>query len=301
MRDYGKEKAEMKKKFLLICSGLFVLWAFWLIENSLYLKLKLATFGSGSRVGIAVLSGDKVLTVGKGAMPLMSVFKMFVALNVLEHQEKDKVLTVTEEMINRDTYSPMLKDYPVVPFKISVAELLKYMVSASDNNATDILLAFGGDIRATQDYVRGLGFPGIVLKVNEQEMHENIRNQYLNRAVPADVVKLLRIVRESELLTNENKRFFEALMTETVTGADKIKKYLPSNVVVGHKTGSSDRLENGIKIADNDVGFVRLPDGREYYLGVMIADSPMSDRDNAELIARISKIVYRHFEENRRF
>lgn len=149
MRDYGKEEAEMKKKILLICSGLFVLWAFWLIENSLYLKLKLATFGSGSRVGIAVLSGDKVLTVGKGAMPLMSVFKMFVALNVLEHQEKDKVLIVTEEMINRDTYSPMLKDYPVVPFKISVAELLKYMVSASDNNATDILLALGGDIRAT--------------------------------------------------------------------------------------------------------------------------------------------------------
>ena len=278
----------MKKKILLICSGLFVLWAFWLIENSLYLKLKLAAFGSGSRVGIAVLSGDKILTVGKGAMPLMSVFKMFVALNVLEHQEKDKVLTVTEEMINRDTYSPMLKDYPVVPFKISVAELLKYMVSASDNNATDILLALGGDIRATQDYVRGLGFPGIVLKVNEREMHENIRNQYLNRAVPADVVKLLRVVRESERLTNENKRFFESLMT-------------PSNVVVGHKTGSSDRLENGIKIADNDVGFVRLPDGREYYLGVMIADSPMSDRDNAELIARISKIVYRYFEENRRF
>ena len=59
MRDYGKEKTEMKKKILLICSGLFVLWAFWLIENSLYLKLKLATFGSGSRVGIAVLSGDK--------------------------------------------------------------------------------------------------------------------------------------------------------------------------------------------------------------------------------------------------
>ena len=108
MRDYGKEKAEMKKKILLICSGLFVLWAFWLIENSLYLKLKLATFGSGSRVGIAVLSGDKVLTVGKGAMPLMSVFKMFVALNVLEHQEKDKVLIVTEEMINRDTYLSLI-------------------------------------------------------------------------------------------------------------------------------------------------------------------------------------------------
>lgn len=38
----------MKKKILLICSGLFVLWAFWLIENSLYLKLKLAAFGSAA-------------------------------------------------------------------------------------------------------------------------------------------------------------------------------------------------------------------------------------------------------------
>ena len=47
-----------------------------------------------------------------------------------------------------------------------------------------------------------------------------------------------------------------------------------------------------MKIADNDIGFVRLPDGREYSIAVFVMDSREDDRTNAAVIARISRLVY---------
>ena len=67
---------------------------------------------------------------------------------------------------------------------------------------------------------------------------------------------------------------------------------LPANTVVGHKTGSSDRNADGMKTADNDAGLVILPDGRKYYIAAFVMDSYETDEDNANIIARISRMVY---------
>ena len=123
-------------------------------------------------------------------------------------------------------------------------------------------------------------------------MNADIAKQYVNRASPADVVRFLKTVREGDILTPENRKFFDKIMTATVTGGDKLKAGLPQGTVFGHKTGSSSRTAEGIKIADNDAGFVILPDGRTYYIAVMVSDSRMSDRENAALAAEISAVVY---------
>ena len=66
---------------------------------------------------------------------------------------------------------------------------------------------------------------------------------------------------------------------------------------MAHKTGSSDRTPQGIKIADNDIGIGFLPDGRSYIITVFIADSGLDDKANAALTAEISRIVYEAFSE----
>lgn len=40
-------------------------------------------------------------------------------------------------MIDKTMYSPMLNKYVKLPFDISLAELLKLMISKSDNNACE--------------------------------------------------------------------------------------------------------------------------------------------------------------------
>ena len=53
-----------------------------------------------------------------------------------------------------------------------------------------------------------------------------------------------------------------------------------------------------MKVGDNDMGFVVLPDGQYYTIAVFIMNSRETDEANARLMADISRVVYRFFEEN---
>ena len=62
------------------------------------------------------------------------------------------------------------------------------------------------------------------------------------------MVRLLRTADEKELFSNkELKDFLWQTMIDTETGANKLKGMLPAKTV-GHKTGSSDRNADGMKI-----------------------------------------------------
>ena len=81
-------------------------------------------------------------------------------------------------------------------------------------------------------------------------------------------------------------------LIETSTGTNKIRAGLPPEITLGHKTGSSGKSADGLTIADNDAGFIYLPDGRVCYLVIFVKDSHESDRNNARIIADIAKIIY---------
>jgi beta-lactamase class A len=50
-----------------------------------------------------------------------------------------------------------------------------------------------------------------------------------------------------------------------------------------------------LKAGDNDMGFVRLPDGSRYSIAVFVKDSKEDDKTNAALIAAISQKVYEYY------
>lgn len=195
-------------------------------------------------------------------------------------------------MIEKNLYSPMLKEYTVFPFKISIANLLKYMISTSDNNACDILIDYAGGTSEIQKYIHSIGFVNIEISTTEIEMNNDIEKQYSNKARPIDVIKAMKFIKDKHILSNDSEIFLDEIMINTSTGEDKLKASLPEDTILAHKTGSSSRKENGIKIADNDAGYVLLPNGEIYYIAVMIKNSKMSDIENANLISKISKITY---------
>ena len=81
-------------------------------------------------------------------------------------------------------------------------------------------------------------------------------------------------------------------MIDTETGANKPKGMLASQNRGRTQDRSSDRNADGMKTADNDAGLVILPDGRKYYIAAFVMDSYETDEDNANIIARISRMVY---------
>lgn len=283
-------------KNLFISVLIFVIIGFIVIQNSLTFKIRKLIKNKDCIVGVSVISGNRMWNVGNQKQPLLSVFKILVALKVLENENinLNTKLKIDKSMLNKSTYSPMLKKFGSVPFEISIKELLEYMISQSDNNACDILLDYYGGIAELEKYIHSIGFTDIEIFVNEKEMNIDIEKQYLNKAYNKDIVRLIKKAHEGKILSKDRTEFFNEIMIKTSTGENKLKAGLPQDAVIGHKTGSSSRNKNGEKIADNDAGFIILKNGKSYYISVMLTDSKMPDDMNAKLIKDISSIVYNY-------
>lgn len=128
-------------------------------------------------------------------------------------------------------------------------------------------------------------------------MHERFENQYLNRTTAEAAVRMLERLDTGGLLPAERRKLVEEAMIASRTGSRRIRSVLPGDVVAGDKTGSSLRSAEGMTAADNDLAFVRLPDGTTYYMAVPVANSFEDDRTNDATIAGISRIVYDYFVE----
>lgn len=250
-------------------------------------------------VGVAVLADDEIVALHNNEIhfPLLSVFKFHVALTVLDKMDKehislDSIIEVKSSQLLPDTYSPLRQKFPNQDINISLAELLQYSISQSDNNACDILIDYAGGIGQVNKYIQSLGIEDFNLSATEELMHRDRASVYGNWSTPEAMVQLLSIADKKDLFSTKYKDFLLKTMEETSTGRDKLKGKLPSDVTVGHKTGSSDRSPEGMKIADNDAGYVVLRGGQKYYIAVFITDSYETDQENAAIIARISKAVH---------
>ena len=254
-----------------------------------------------AQVGVAVLTddGQRILVNNDARYPLMSVFKIPVALAVLhkldrEHISPDQIIPIKAAQLLPNTYSPLRDKFPNQDISISFRDLLKYSITLSDNNACDILIDYAGGIAEVDKYLKTLGVKDISLSATEAQMHEDNKRPDANWGTPSAMTDLLKLFHDKDLFARPYKDFLWNTLIETSTGKDKLKGLLPEEVVVGHKTGSSNRTKEGIKIGDNDAGFVCLPDGTIYYIAVFVMNSQETDKTNASIIAQISKIVYEY-------
>lgn len=290
----------MIKKCLILCfAALLAVLMLFFAEHSLTYNIRHIAKDYPAYVGAAVLKDNTSWVFGKKKQPIMGVSKIFIAIRVLNKLESNKEtldtkILVKSSDINKNLYSPLLEKYKVFPCEISIRELMEYMISLSDNNASNVLLDYIGGPLNLEMYLHSLGFPEVELSVNETEMKEDISKQYLNKAYPVDVLRILKLAVEGDILSLEHRAFLKNIMIKTTTGKGKLKAGLPHGVAIAHKTGSSARTNEGVKIADNDAGFVIFPDGKIYYIGVFLTNSKLSDIENQELIAKISKLTYEY-------
>lgn len=273
-------------------------------QHSLQNQIESIIQGYKAQIGVAIrFDGKETITVNNHIRyAMLSTFKFPLALAVLDHLEQNRLSLETEIDVSKadlkpNTYSPLRKARPEGNFKMNISELLKYCVSLSDNNACDILIKYLGNPSTIQNYLENKGITGMQIVATEDMMHQS-NNPYLNLTYPSAGVELLEKFINKELLSAPYQDFLEKIMLETTTGADKLKGLLPPGTPVGHKTGSSDRNPAGLKMADNDLGFVFLPNGKHFTIAVFVMDSLEDDKTNAAIIARIAKMVYDYYNRN---
>ena len=250
-------------------------------------------------VGVSIATDEcEILTLNPDThFPLMSVFKFHIALAVLDKLDKnqtplDSLIFIEKSKLSHNTYSPMIKKFPNQNLTLSIGELIVYCVSHSDNNACDLLINYVGGIHKVEEYIMKLGVRDLRLTVTERMMHDNIMKQYDNWSTPQSAISLMKIFVNTSLFAQLYKDFLIGAMTDTTTGKNKLKAMLPETTVVAHKTGSSNRTDGGVQIAENDIAFIYLPNGKRYYISVFVKDSKETDSVNVGIIARVSKVVY---------
>jgi beta-lactamase class A len=264
--------------------------------NELRDRIEQISQAAQGRVGVkatVIETGESVTLNGNQQFPMQSVYKFPIAMAVLAQVDRGK-LKLDQKI--RVEASDILQGSRILDEKsqgmeFSLAELLKYMVSESDNTASDMLLRQVGEPMIVTEYLRGLGVNDIVVANTEKELAQDTAVQYRNYATPDAAVVLLRVFHEGKGLSKSSQALLLQLMTETTTGPKRIKGLLPDGTVVGHKTGTSSTV-NGVTAATNDVGLVTLPNGRHMAIAVFVSDSGANDTVREEVIAKVAKAAW---------
>ena len=275
-------------------------------QTQLETQLKEAIKGKKAEIGIAVIiDGKDTVTVNNDIhYPLMSVFKFHQALALADYMGKQKQsletrLPIKKSDLKPDTYSPLRDKYPQGEIEMSIADLLKYTLQQSDNNACDILFDYQGGPDAVNKYIHSLGIRECAIAGTETAMHEDLNLCYENWTTPLAAAELVELFRKKPLSPYVCKDFIFQTMVECQTGQDRlVAPLLDKKVTVGHKTGTGDLNAKGQQIGCNDIGFVLLPGGRTYSIAVFVKDSEENNQANSKIIANISRIVYEYIMQH---
>ncbi len=291
----------MKNKLLF----LFILISVGFCAQKQNLKAEIQNIikNKNATVAVSVLDFETKKSIdiaGNKKLPMLSVFKFHIALAILDQVDQGKLslnqkIFIKKEELLQNTWSPIRVKYPEGNFEMPLGELIKYTVAQSDNNGCDILLRLIGGTETVQNFINSKGINNFKIKADEEKMHQGFEFMYWNWTTTNASNTLLKKFYDGKIVSKNSTDFLMKTMLETNTGANKIIAQLPKGTWVAHKTGSSGKDENGLTVAENDMGIIRLPNGKYYALSVFVSDSMESEKTNTKMIADISKLVFDYF------
>lgn len=270
-------------------------------NDSLRQQIAAIAARSGGTVGVAITNldtRDSLSLNNDPVYPMQSVFKFPIAMAILHQVDEGKFklgqkIYIDKKWMVPDTYSPLRDAYPEGNVEQTLAQLLEYSVSKSDNIACDFLIDLAGGEAAVNDYIHGLGIKQINIVASEAKMHADWNIQYANNCAPTAMIQLLDIMNKGTALTKTSNDFLWKIMLETSTGKKRIKGLLPEGTQVAHKTGLSD-TKDGLTAATNDVGIIILPNGQKLAIVVYVMNTKADETLREGTIAQIAKAAYDH-------
>jgi beta-lactamase class A/beta-lactamase class A VEB len=256
-------------------------------------------------VGISISgeNGNDTLSInGNMHCPTQSAYKMHIGLAMLDKVDRgefsldQKIKISNEDLPVNAFWNPLGKDFPDGG-DLTIAQLIQYCISHSDNTACDTLIGMVGSPKEVEAYFKKNNIQDLQFAYNERTMQLKWENMFQNWTTPNAAVQTLRLFYENKngLLSDSSYSFFWQTMKETSTGVNRLKGLLPEGTIVAHKTGTSGTTDTGLTSATNDWGVVFLPNGHYFIISVMVTNSYESEETNERIIADVCKLAYDYF------
>jgi beta-lactamase class A len=178
------------------------------------------------------------------------------------------------------------------PVDRTVAELIEFSISRSDNTSTDKLLELAGGPMKVTERMLSLGFQNFDIHSTGAEFAKTLSNP--NTGSAEDLAALLVQLHGGKILQPAQTNLLIGFMRKATTGMRRIRGDLPTGTVVADKTGSGERDANTKTTkATNDVGIITLPSGRGHLaIAMLVSNSKLSDSDQEKLIAEVARVAY---------
>jgi beta-lactamase class A len=186
----------------------------------------------------------------------------------------DETLVMRKDLVASESG---VMQYQPVGTKYSALETVDYMITISDNTATNMLIDRLGGIAALNQRFKSWGLNQI-----------NLRNPLpdlpgTNTVTPKDLSTLMLKIGQGDLLTPRSRDLALDILRRTVT-----KTLLPPGLgdgsTIAHKTGD-------IAPVVGDSGLIGMPNGQRYVATIFVK-RPHNDPRAQELIRQISKLSY---------
>lgn len=292
----------MKKILLLISIFLFSLQTF--AQNRVELRKEINQIIStkNASIGVSIKGIEEKDTLninGNLNAPLMSIFKFHIALVTLNLVDKGKLslsqkIFIKKEDLHEDTWSPIRDEYPDANMYLTLEQLLRYTVSHSDNNGCDILLKLIGGTQTVQKFINKEGIKDFTIKVNEEQM-QTWDNLYINTTTPLATTELLEKFYTGKVIKKKTTKYLYQLMVECSRGTTWMKAGLPAGTELAHRTGMSGTNDNNLRVAMNDVGIVKLPNGKHLIISIYLKNITETKEDTEKIIADITKAAWNYY------
>jgi beta-lactamase class A len=283
------------------------------------------------QAGIAVASIDDGWIAPYQAdriFPQQSVSKLWVATAILDRVDQgDMKLSDTITLTPADLtifHQPVRKYIMAGSYRATIAELMRYAITQSDNTANDALyrraggqqgvggtiarktlgqIAIGPGEKILQTEMAGLQWdPAFSYGRTFWQVRARVpaatRSKALARylanppdgATPEALALGLARLSRGELLSAGSTAFLLDLMNQSKTGPDRLRGGLSDGWSMAHKTGTG-QVMGAVATAYNDVGILQSPSGRRYALVVMIGSTVQPVKARQELMKSITRAV----------
>jgi beta-lactamase class A len=292
----------MKKIICLLSFSLFSVQTFAQNNDELRKELNQIISTKKATIGVSIKGiedKDSLSINGNLSAPMMSVFKFHIALTTLDLVDKGKLslaqkIFIKKEDLHENTWSPIRDEYPDANIYLTLDQLLRYTVSHSDNNGCDILLELIGGTKTVQKFINNQEIKDFTIKVNEQQM-TTWKNLYINTSTPFATTVLLEKFYNGKILKNDTTKYLYQLMVECSRGITWMKAGLPEGTELAHRTGISGTNDDNLRVAMNDVGIVKLPNGKHLIISIYLKNITETKEDTEKIIADITKATWNYY------
>lgn len=232
-------------------------------------------------IGYQNTASQNKLTINPQKMPAASIIKLFVMIetyNAIKESrlnENDEIILLSSMKVGGTGSLAGKKDGTV----ITINQLIKLMITQSDNTATNILID-----RLSMDRINAtakkLGCLDTILQRKMMDFKAQNEGKD-NFTSVADLCSILMRIYQNDCLGDKyDEKMIEVMKLQE--NNTKIPRLLPAGTVVAHKTGELDGVEN-------DTGIIFSNNGA--YILCILSNEVEAIKART-IISKVSKIVY---------